>query len=184
MSVGGVFFDRDGVLIVTDVIDGVPTARNDLSSVSFLPGAIELCRRLWDHKVPMFMVTNQPDIARGKVSAEDVHGINAVVSEACRLTATAVCPHDDDDRCACRKPRPGMIVSLASNHDIDLASSVMIGDRWRDMEAGQAAGCATILIDRQYGEAHSVKPTHVVISMEEVGLLLEQYFNLESGGST
>jgi D-glycero-D-manno-heptose 1,7-bisphosphate phosphatase len=63
-----------------------------------------------------------------------------------------VCPHTDHDNCDCRKPRPGMLLEAAHRHNIDLGNSFMIGDRWRDIEAGYNAGCKTILIDYGYSE--------------------------------
>jgi D-glycero-D-manno-heptose 1,7-bisphosphate phosphatase len=63
-----------------------------------------------------------------------------------------VCEHTDEDECDCRKPLPGMLLEAARRHHIDLAASFMVGDRWRDIEAGYNAGCRTILIDYGYAE--------------------------------
>lgn len=179
MNKGAVFFDRDGVLVTTEVVDGVPIAENNPDKINFLTGAIQLCQRLHKAEIQTFLITNQPDIARGKVSHESVSTINRIVKETCNLTEIAVCPHDDVDNCSCRKPQPGMILSLASRFGIDLQKSIVVGDRWRDIEAGNSAGCRTIFIDYKYGEKRASAPTHIVSSVEQVGLLLETYFDLD-----
>ena len=178
---GAVFFDRDGVLVTTCVIDGVPTADNSLANVQFVPGAIELCKTLHQANIQTFMVTNQPDIARKKVDIEAVVAINRHVAQNCSLTDIGMCIHDDSDNCTCRKPKPGMIMNLAAQYEIDLTESVMVGDRWRDVDAGNAAGCYTIFIDYQYGEKLISQPDSIVPSIAEVGLLLERHFGLGKG---
>ena len=175
---GAVFFDRDGVLIETQVVRGIPTPHHQLENIQLINGVSELCSRLVQSGVKLFMVTNQPDINRNLVHCDDVNVINQYVKEKCGLTAVAMCPHDDEDHCSCRKPKPGMILDLASRYQIDLKQSVLIGDRWRDVEAGNAAGCDTILIDYQYGEKLKSKPTHIASAMAQVGLILESYFDL------
>jgi len=79
-----------------------------------------------------------------------------------------VCYHDDADGCACRKPRPGLLLSAAHDWGIDLPSSYMVGDRWRDVEAGRRAGCTTILIDQGGGEPIRSEPTVRLDSMLSV----------------
>jgi len=100
----------------------------------------------------LIVVTNQPDVARGITRREDVEHMHPALRAALPLDGCVVCYHDDADACACRKPLPGMLLEAAAAHEIDLASSFMIGDRWRDVEAGGAAGCHTIWIDRGYRE--------------------------------
>jgi len=73
--------------------------------------------------------------------------------------------HDDADACACRKPRPGMLVDSARRHEVALEASVMVGDRWRDVEAGKAAGCRTVFVDHGYDERQPVGPDAVVTSL-------------------
>jgi D-glycero-D-manno-heptose 1,7-bisphosphate phosphatase len=179
---GAVFFDRDGVLVETFVEDGVPIADNDFDSLRSVDGAIEVCQSLTDAKIKMFMITNQPDISRGKVLLSDVLAINEVVKEACHLTDVSMCAHDDDANCSCRKPKSGMIVELASKHQIDLSSSVVVGDRWRDIDAGTNAGCMTIFIDYGYNETLRCQPTWKVSSMSQAGLILRQHFGIDECG--
>jgi D-glycero-D-manno-heptose 1,7-bisphosphate phosphatase len=181
-SHGAVFFDRDGVLIETLVEDGAPIADNNVDSLRFIPGAVEVCESLAVTNIKMFLITNQPDISRGKVLLQDVSEINDVVKKTCRLADTAMCVHDNDANCSCRKPKPGMILELSAKHQIDLDSSVVVGDRWRDIDAGANAGCMTIFIDYGYNETLRSEPTWKVSSMSQAGLILRKHFGIVECG--
>jgi D-glycero-D-manno-heptose 1,7-bisphosphate phosphatase len=98
------------------------------------------------------MVTNQPDVARGIQKREVVDSINQVLSERLSLDDIKVCYHDDSDNCKCRKPEPGLLLEAAQEWKIDLSGSFVVGDRWKDIEAGCRAGCSTIFVDRGYSE--------------------------------
>jgi transaldolase len=162
-----VFLDRDGVLNAAHVSDGVPHPPATVDDVALLPGVTDACRMLRDAGFLLVCVTNQPDIARGTVSADEVARINASLREQLGLDAVLVCPHDDGDGCDCRKPHPGLITSAAQTLSIDLAASVMVGDRWRDVEAGRRAGCRTVLIEHAYGERRTEQPDLVALSLLE-----------------
>jgi D-glycero-D-manno-heptose 1,7-bisphosphate phosphatase len=113
------------------------------------------------------MVTNQPNIARGSQSREAVYAINDYLQERLRLDAAETCEHDDDDNCDCRKPKPGMLLRAAARDHIALGTSFLLGDRWRDIEAGRLAGCRTILIGNGYGEAQTSPPDAAVATVGE-----------------
>ena len=98
------------------------------------------------------MVTNQPDIARGTQTRAVVDEINAAIGAALPVDEFVVCPHDNAANCTCRKPKPGMVLEAAARHGVDLTASFLIGDRWRDIDCGAAAGVRTVLIDRGYRE--------------------------------
>lgn len=147
-----VFLDRDGVLNAPVVRAGKPYPPRAVSEIVILDRVPEACRALRSAGLLLIGVTNQPDIARGTADANTVKAINAVVAEQAGLDTIVLCPHDDADGCGCRKPLPGMIFSAAREWDVDLSHSVMVGDRWRDIEAGKAAGVATVLIERAYDE--------------------------------
>ena len=102
------------------------------------------------------MITNQPDIARGTASWEVINDMNRIIQTRLHLDDVRVCPHDDADQCYCRKPQPGLIFAAARDLGIALNSSFLVGDRWRDIAAGQAAGCHTIFIDYGYAEQRPV----------------------------
>jgi D-glycero-D-manno-heptose 1,7-bisphosphate phosphatase len=102
------------------------------------------------------VVTNQPDIARGKITREAADQINRYVCETAAVDAIELCAHDDADDCDCRKPKPGMLLRAARRDGISLGHSFMVGDRWRDIEAGRRAGCRTVLIGTGYDEKTDV----------------------------
>jgi len=106
-------------------------------------------------------VTNQPDVARGTTRRKDVEAMHVALRAALPLDACFVCYHDDAAGCDCRKPLPGLLIRAAAEHAIDLSRSFLIGDRWRDIDAGFAAGCRTILIDRGYCERGPQHTPHV-----------------------
>src|SRR5207302_303801 len=83
---------------------------------------------------------NQPDISRGTRSRREVDAIDGAVQSRLAIDDVRVCPHDDKDHCACRKPAPGLLLEAARDWNISLEESVMVGDRWRDIEAGKRAG--------------------------------------------
>jgi D-glycero-D-manno-heptose 1,7-bisphosphate phosphatase len=147
-----VFLDRDGVLNEPILRDGRPYPPMTVGQLRLTPGAADAIRALKDAGFLLIVVTNQPDVARGTQTQEAVGAINAAIAALLPVDEFAVCWHDDADGCHCRKPRPGLLLDSALRHRIDLASSYLIGDRWRDIDAGVAAGCRTILIDRHYQE--------------------------------
>lgn len=167
MTHPAVFLDRDGVLNASVVVDGRPYPPASPDQLELLPGVAEACAELAAAGLPLIVVTNQPDIARGKTSAETVDAINARLSELLAVDEVVVCPHDDADECACRKPRPGMLVDAARRRDVALERSVMVGDRWRDIEAGRAAGTRTVFLNRGYAERGPEAPDLTVNELKE-----------------
>jgi D-glycero-D-manno-heptose 1,7-bisphosphate phosphatase len=160
-----VFLDRDGVLNRAVVRGGQPRPPSSVHELEILPGVPEALARLRGAGYALVVVTNQPDIARGRTTAEAVEAIHLRLRAALGLDDIRVCPHDDDDGCACRKPKPGLLLRPPS---YDMAGSVMVGDRWRDIEAGRAAGCGvTILVDCGYDEPVPVEPTVRLGSLAE-----------------
>ena len=147
-----VFLDRDGVINRTFVRDGKPYPPTTLQELEVLPGVPEALRELKQHGYQLLVVTNQPDVARGKQSRQTIEAMHQALAARLPLDDILVCYHTDQDRCDCRKPMPGMLLEAAKKHNIDLAASFMVGDRWRDIEAGYNAGCKTILIDYGYSE--------------------------------
>jgi D-glycero-D-manno-heptose 1,7-bisphosphate phosphatase len=154
-----VFLDRDGVLNEAIVRDGKPHPPRDLRELVLSRGAPAALKALKREGFLLIMVTNQPDVARGTACRADIDQINAQLSAILPLDAIEVCEHDDNARCDCRKPKPGMILRAQEKFGIDLAASFMVGDRWRDIEAGRRAGCRTVLIGDGYGEAFLCSPT-------------------------
>ncbi len=147
-----VFLDRDGVVIETDVVNGKPYAIRDLAALKLLPGVADATDRLKSAGFALVVVTNQPDIANGKVAAETVEAMHDDLRNRLPLDAIYCCPHSQGAGCDCRKPEPGMLTRAAKEHALDLARSFMVGDRKSDVEAGRRAGCRTVFIDCGYAE--------------------------------
>ena len=147
-----VFFDRDGVLSNAVVRNGKPYPPGAPSDFHILPGTAESLARLRAQDFLLFVVTNQPDVARGQQTRDNVELMNRQLREELPLDDVFTCFHDDSDACDCRKPRPGLMTRAAEQYGVDLSRSYLAGDRWRDIDAGANAGCKTILIDRGYEE--------------------------------
>ena len=162
-----VFLDRDGVLNRSMVRNGRPYAPTSLEEFELLPGVIEAVRRLRTAGFLLIVVTNQPDVATGTVSAAVLDAIHEKLRAMLDLDAIKVCCHVDADGCLCRKPRPGMLLDAAREWSIDLSQSFMVGDRWRDVSAGKAARCTTIFVDYGYAERLVDAPDFVVTSLAE-----------------
>jgi D-glycero-D-manno-heptose 1,7-bisphosphate phosphatase len=146
-----VFLDRDGVLNRSVVRSGKPYPPRTLEELQILPGVAEALRRLRAAGFLLIVVTNQPDVARGTQRRAVVEAINAALCAALPLDGVLTCY--DDGNTPRRKPNPGMVLEGAERHGVALGASFLIGDRWKDVEAGRRAGCRTVLLDCGYAEA-------------------------------
>lgn len=167
-----VFLDRDGVLNRAIVRDGRPYPPPSVSELEILPGVDEALAELCAAGYLLVVVTNQPDVARGATTEEEVEKINAALGSALPIDEFRTCYHDSEAGCDCRKPRPGALLAAAALHDIDLSMSYMIGDRWRDTEAGQRAGCKTIFVDYGYQEKQPEAVDYRVASLSEAAEII------------
>ncbi len=167
-----VFLDRDGVINRAYLRQGIPHPPANLGEVEILHGVPEALAALQGAGFLLIVVTNQPDVARGATLLETVRGINGYLAGLFPITEFRSCYHDDIDDCACRKPRPGAILAAAETHGIDLTRSYMVGDRWRDIEAGRRAGCRTIFLDYGYTEKQPESMDHVTRSLEEAARII------------
>lgn len=152
MTHRAVFLDRDGVLNHVILRDRKPYPPATVSEVVIHEGVREALRELKDLGFLLIVVTNQPDVARGTTTKAEVEQIHSHMGGLLPVDEFRACYHDSSDACACRKPRPGMLLDAAREHGIDLGGSYMVGDRWRDVEAGESAGCVTVWIDPGYDE--------------------------------
>ncbi len=162
-----VFLDRDGVLIRAIVRDGRPYSARTLVEAELLPGVREACAALREAGALLIVVTNQPDVARGDLDADVLESLHHWLRYQVELDDIRMCTHDDGDACTCRKPKPGMITTAARELGIDVGASVMVGDRWRDVQAGREAGCRTVFVDRGYREQLPFDPDLVVHEFPE-----------------
>lgn len=131
-----------------------------------MPLAREATERLTrDGGFELFVVTNQPDVARGRATAAEIERMHEALVAMLPIREVRACFHDGSDECSCRKPKPGMLTDAARDHGIDLRQSFMVGDRWSDVLAGQAAGCESILIETPYSKKEKCSPDHVAADL-------------------
>jgi D-glycero-D-manno-heptose 1,7-bisphosphate phosphatase len=168
-----VFLDRDGVINRPLVKDGKPYPARTLAEFDLLPGVVEACALL--QKIgPLIVVTNQPDVGRGSLDRAVVEAIHAEMCRLLPISRVEVCYEDGyDPQSRFYKPAPGMLVRAAEEMNLDLSASIMIGDRWRDIDTGRAAGCLTLWIDHGYSETLRAAPDHTVSSLLAAARLLQ-----------
>jgi D-glycero-D-manno-heptose 1,7-bisphosphate phosphatase len=159
-----VFLDRDGVIIED------ANLLTKISEIRILPGVPEALNRLRKAGFRLIVVSNQPVVARGLATETDVEQINDEINRQL-VTATGpgvdqfyFCPHHPNAtminyriNCACRKPQPGLLLQAAKDHQLDLPSSFMVGDRITDIIAGARAGCRTLLVQTGQHEAPPIQ---------------------------
>lgn len=170
----GVFLDRDGVINEPIIRNARPYPPCNISELVIISGAKAAIEMIFQLGFEVVVVTNQPDISRGKTNASVVDEINHQISRETGIHHFRICPHDDSDQCKCRKPLPGLILNAATELEIDLSRSFLVGDRWRDIEAGNRAGCKCIFIDYGYDES---KPQGDFVT---VGSLMEAVAQIRS----
>jgi len=172
MGVGGqvtplrraVFLDRDGVLNRAIVREGKPYPPKSSDELELIPGAAAELERLKAAGFLLIVVTNQPDVARGKQEVGAVEAMHARLARELPIDDVFVCFHDDADACDCRKPAPGLIEQATRRYGLDLGRSFLIGDRWRDVAAGRRAGVRTAFIDYQYREPRPEPPADATVT--------------------
>ncbi len=160
VSKQAVFLDRDGVINRSVVRDGLPFAASNLSEFEIFPEVPAACQQLKKAGFLLIVATNQPDVGRGTMKKEIVEAIHAEMCRHLPIDRVEVCYHPGHgaSNCDCRKPKPGLLLNAAREFGIDLAQSWMVGDRWRDIDCGHAAGCRTVFIDRGYAEGLKQMP--------------------------
>jgi D-glycero-D-manno-heptose 1,7-bisphosphate phosphatase len=173
-----VFLDRDGVINRALVRDGHPYPPSSLDTLEIQPDVTKALNLLEDSEFLLIVVTNQPDVGRGTQKRETVEKMHTYLLNQLPLDDIYVCWHGQDGECDCRKPLPGMLFQAAQDWQIDLEKSFMIGDRWRDVDIGYAAGCKTIFIDYQYDETLNYKPDYTATSIQDASEWIIRQSNL------
>ncbi|MBS0534404.1 MAG: HAD family hydrolase [Proteobacteria bacterium] len=172
MVTRAVFLDRDGVINANVERDGKPVAPTAMKDFRILPGAEEAVAALKSAGFLIVIVTNQPDIGTGRTPLAELEAMHAEVRRRMPVDAIKACFHVDADNCMCRKPKPGMITTAAAELDIDLVDSYLVGDRWRDVEAGRAAGCKTFFVDYGHIQDGPLRPDWTVRSLAEAARII------------
>lgn len=176
MTRRAVFLDRDGVILRTRVEHGTPRPARTIEEFAYLPRVGEALDLLRGAGLHLVVVTNQPDVARGLTARSLVEAFHDRLRTDLGLGHIYTCYHDDGDGCRCRKPNPGLLERAASDLGLSLPTSFLVGDRWRDVEAGRRAGCTTILVRQPYsGETRAdVEVTSLFAAAERILLRIGQ----------
>lgn len=151
-----VFFDRDGIINEAIIKNGKPYSPKNLDEFKFVKGIGSLIWNLTKKRFFIFVITNQPDVARGTQTKKEIKKIHNKIKDDLFVDKIYTCFHDDKDNCKCRKPKSGMILKSAKEFNIDLKNSWVIGDRLKDVLAGINAGCKTIFVDYGYEETTDI----------------------------
>ena len=167
-----VFLDRDGVINRAYVRNGKSFPPATIAEVEILPGVEFALNKLKAAGYLLIVVTNQPDVASGKTSKLMVDQINNLLIDSLPIDDIRTCFHEDKDGCQCRKPLPGLLITASKESEVNLEASFMIGDRWRDIEAGQSAGCKTFFINYGYQERQPDSPDFIVSSLAEAAEII------------
>jgi D-glycero-D-manno-heptose 1,7-bisphosphate phosphatase len=171
------FLDRDGVVLEPVIVEGLPKSIRLAKDVEFVGGLGELLNTANKLGLKVYVITNQPDVDRGYTSEEEVERVHArILGAHPTIEGAYYCPHDDEADCLCRKPKPGLLLQAARDHNLDLHKSFFVGDRWRDVDAGNAAGCFTIFLERGYEEQLNTSPDAKVSSLASAAALLGELF--------
>ena len=168
-----VFLDRDGVINRALVRDGHPFSPSSVGEFEWVAGIQGVVRELYSAGFWLFCVTNQPDVGRGLQDIAVVEALHKMVKDEIPVEKIYACYHDGVSDCSCRKPKPGLILQAVADFEIDLKESWLVGDRWKDIDAGNAAGCQTVFLDYRYDESLRSSPDHVITDIRELpGLIL------------
>jgi len=163
-----VFLDRDGVINQALVRNGLPFSPANAAEFKWVEGIHAVCRQIVSRGYDIFCVTNQPDVGRGLQERAVVETLHQIIQDELPIKKIYVCYHDGASPCDCRKPKPGLLLRAAEEFDLDLTQCWLVGDRWKDIDAGNSAGCGTVFLDYGYHEALRSPPDHVVDSIHQV----------------
>ena len=169
-----VFLDRDGVINKAFIKNGLPESPNSLSELEILPGVKESILRLKKLNFICLVVTNQPDVQRGKIKKNTIIKMNNFLKKKIELDDIFVCYHDDHDNCNCRKPKPGLLLQARKKWNVDFKKSFIVGDRWRDIQAGKKVGCKTIFLDYKYKDIKPKNPDYVTDTLLNATYIIEK----------
>ena len=145
-----VFFDRDGVLNRLVIRNGAYYSPQKIEDFKIKKDAIQVIKDVQKLGYLTIVVSNQPDIARGKMKQSELNKMTALLYDELNVDDVLYCTHDDNDNCNCRKPKPGLILSAQEKCKIDLSKSFMIGDTWKDVYAAKNCGLKMVLINKEY----------------------------------
>lgn len=163
------FFDRDGIINRAIVRNGKPYSPKNLKELKLYKKVPETLKYLKNLGFKIIIVTNQPEISRKSLKKKDLFKINQKILKFTNADDMFVCGHDDQHNCSCRKPKPGMLIKAAKKWKINLEKSYIVGDRYKDIEAGNQAKCKSIYMFRNYKNDKVTKKYFIRINkIEEI----------------
>ncbi len=173
----GVFIERDGVLNLVRVERQHQVGPLSLEEMRVNTVAVPLVAKLKAAGLVLIGTTNQPGLSRGYQNRRELDRMHDLLRKTFDLDDLLVCPHDETDRCPCRKPNPGLLVEAAFKWKLDLDRSFVISDKWQDAEAARTAGCTSLLIDSPW-----VRKVHRDFVLPDLGAVVEKILRIKSTG--
>ena len=160
------FLDRDGVINKIVVRNNRQTSPRSFEEFELSPGIARILSTAKERGFLNIIATSQPEVVRGLIAREEVERMHDFIRSNLAIDDILVCFHDDADHCECRKPKPGLLTQAAKKWNIDLRTAFMVGDTYKDVEAGRAAGAVTILVNAFYNQ--DAQPDHRIETLEEI----------------
>ncbi len=150
-----VFFERDGVLNLPQVVHGHQVTPLSLAEFHPNPAARPALMALKEEGFVLLATTNQPGLARGYLMRRELERMHDLLRRQLPLDEVLVCPHDEADDCPCRKPQPGLFTEAAFKWHLDLDRSFVVSDKWPDARAASMVGATSLLIQSPWlGNVH------------------------------
>ncbi|HAD82255.1 MAG: hypothetical protein A2509_04145 [Candidatus Edwardsbacteria bacterium RIFOXYD12_FULL_50_11] len=161
-KIKNIFLDRDGTINEIIFRDSKATSPRSVEEFRLRDDFIRFHRMATSLGRDLFIISNQPEVSRGLIDRGFLEQVDLMIRSACRIKDVSYCLHDDGDGCDCRKPEPGMINRMIEKHALQKDETIMIGDTWKDVAAGKAAGVKTVMLRRDYNRQANCQPDHQV----------------------
>lgn len=150
-----IFLDRDGVINEVIIRDSIVSSPRSMSEFIIRDDFHQFISNLETERHKFFVVTNQPDISRNLLDIDDLNKMHEMIYTLFPIVEIVFCGHDDINNCSCRKPKPGMINRIISDHSLKREECIMIGDSSKDIIAAERAGIDKIFLKTTYNQIHN-----------------------------
>jgi D-glycero-D-manno-heptose 1,7-bisphosphate phosphatase len=169
-----IFLDRDG--IINDVVlrDSKVESPRTVSEFKIRPEFINFYKEIDTGGFNLFVISNQPDIARNKMDIKELEIMTEQLNSNFSFKEISYCIHDDSDNCNCRKPKPGMIINLLDKHNLQKEESILVGDSSKDISAGKNAGIKTVVLQTDYNRDSDINSDFEVGSLTEIIRIIKE----------
>ncbi len=171
-----IILDRDGIINEVVIRGNIISSPWKLSEFTLLEESKEFLKKISKNKFRLFVATNQPDLKRGNLKFEDFEKMNSIVKKNLNIEEIFYCPHDDSDKCNCRKPLPGMLENILLKYSLEKKETCMIGDSIKDILAAEAAGIESFFLNTDYNtfkKTKDIKRSTIVNSFIELEYALK-----------